>query len=424
MKYDYLFLEEKLSDNILCKWSIIKNNKPNKNYNIISVCFFLLEGKKDNDKYINGIKNVIENFNLFKKYVLRIYFDISVKHIIYDILENTDINISKKIELFEYNIPFFKDNEFYHKGYIGTLIRFLPLFDNIIHKVNKCLVLDIDNILTPIYEKIIYNCDIKKINICYRTRYGYSLKDRILCLFDKIIIDYPIIASFIYKSNIDIPYFLLSNFFESIFYKKNDNLIKKCSIKNYEYGIDEIFINKIFLNYVYNNNICFSPIIFNYYQISTIISNYLIFINNINDLNKYIDFLNNFFKLLNIKIYFKKYNSGKIKNIKYIINNIIRKNYNEITLKINLLFHKKKILNDIIKFISNIINNFNNNYKNVYFPLQDLKNSNKSQLCFDSFIYLLSLKYILYNLIDVRNDKILILIFSKNNIEKYYINCN
>jgi hypothetical protein len=69
---------------------------------------------------------------------------------------------------------------------------------------NFKVILDIDNIIRPIYKKIIDTCDKKKIKVCYRSSYGYSLRDRVLCLSDKIIIDYPIIASFIYKYDINI----------------------------------------------------------------------------------------------------------------------------------------------------------------------------------------------------------------------------
>ena len=142
MIYKYKKIQEKLSDNIICNWSILKKNKIKKN-NIISVCFFFIKGNTKNDKYINGIKHIIENFKLFKTFILRIYFDESVKEMLHNILDSIAINdpkILNKIELFHYDIPFMREDDNYHKPYIGTLLRFLVLFNNPIHKTNKCLI--------------------------------------------------------------------------------------------------------------------------------------------------------------------------------------------------------------------------------------------------------------------------------------------
>jgi len=408
MKYNYKKFQENLSDNIICNWSILKNNKIKKN-NIISVCFFFIKGNTKNDKYINGIKHIIENFILFKTFILRIYFDESVKEILYNILESVNIidtKIFKKIELFQYDIPFMKEDDYYHKPYIGTLLRFLPLFDNLIHKANKCLVLDIDNIIRPVYKKIIDTCDKKKIKVCYRSSYGYSLRDRVLCLSDKIIIDYPIIASFIYKYDIDIPYNLLSNFFEKIFFENNMNLLDKCGIEKYNYGIDEIFINKIFFNYIYNNNILLSPIIFNHFRIHSFLYGYVFLINTIKELNDYTYFLNIFFKLLKLNIKLNKFSHGKIKNLKYIVGNIIRKNEPDVINKLNNLL----VNNDEL----NIVKNF------VIEKIEKINKKNKENL------FSLFLKYLFNSLDDIKIDKVMLLLIDKNSNlnspKKMYIN--
>lgn len=391
-------ISENISDNIKCNWTIIKKNSLQK-YNIISVCFFFIKNKVNNDKYINGIIHVIENFQLFKTFLLRIYFDTSVKKILFDILNNIDIHIINKIELFQYDIPLMKDGN-YHQGYIGTLIRFMPLFNTLIHKTDKCIVLDIDNTITNIYNEIIDYSFLKNISICYRSRYGYSLKDRLLCLKDEIIIDYPIIASFIYKSGIEIPYFLLSDFLETIYFKNNYNLLSECKIGKYDYGVDEIFINKYFLNYIYNNNIQFSPIIFNYYQIYGLLSNYLSLIKDNEELNYYTKFLNIFFKLLKINIKININSYTKLKNLKYKINTIIKNNQIIIKDKINNLLVDN---NNLIRV------------KNVLMKLY----KNKYTTNFNLFI-----KFILQNLDNVKNDKILVVKIYKNNLKKNYLPVN
>lgn len=132
-----------LSKNIKCLWNIIKEEEPINNYNIISCVFFKTKDfiRKDNIKYIDGLTNIINNFKKeLPNYRLRIYYDNTVK----DIINNITNNKLKDIELYEYDINFFRDG-IYHKGLIGTYIRFLPLFDIKYHKVDKCIIFDIDN---------------------------------------------------------------------------------------------------------------------------------------------------------------------------------------------------------------------------------------------------------------------------------------
>jgi hypothetical protein len=400
-------MKEKLSEHIICDWKITNKIKisPSK-YNIISVCFFLIKGKTENDKYIKGITEIIQDFMILETYKLRIYFDESVKEILLNILRSVNKRILDNIEFFQYNIEFMKEDQIYHNGYIGTLIRFLPLFDNKIHKVDKCIVLDIDNKITNVYKKVIDNCDKNNINVCYRSRYGYSLKDRLLCLSDKIIYDYPIIASFIYKSYVDIPSTLLSDFFENIFYKNDNIIIKRCNLKKYDYGVDEVFINKYFLNYIYNR-ITFAPVIFNYYNIFQSILSYIFVIKSLDEINKFIYFMNIFFILLNINIKFNNYKNGNIKKIKYKINSILRKNNTIINNKINELFYNNKI--------SEVIDQINL-LKQEQLEKQNKRKNNKKEIFFDIF-----LNSIINNLNNVKNDKILLVKISKNSIKKIYI---
>jgi hypothetical protein len=222
---------------------------------------------------------------------------------------------------------------------------------------------------------------------------------------DKIVYDYPIIASFIYKSHIDILCTLLSDFFENVFYKNDNTIIKCCNLKKYDYGVDEVFINKYFLNYIYNR-ITFAPVIFNYYNIFQSILSYIFVIKSIDEVNKFIYFINIFFKLLNINIKFNNYRNGNIKKIKYKINSILRKNNTIINNKINELFYNNKI--------SEVIDQIN--LLKEQLEEQNKRKNNKKEIFFDIF-----LNSIINNLNNVKNDKILLVKISKNSIKKIYI---
>ena len=402
--YTYLYMEliEKLSDNLICNWTITKPQIKLKKNNIISITFFLRKDASNtsNLKYINGIKYVIANFEIIKLYRLRIYFDISTRDILNNILEETNKKTRNKVELFEYSIPLLKDGEKYHIGYIGTLLRFLPLFDTLIHKTDKCFILDIDNIIHDYTNNIIDMCNKKKINVFYRSRNGYSLSNRILCMSDNIIIENPIIASLIYQSKINIPYKILSTFFEDIYIKNNNSILKDCNLNKYEYGVDEIFINKYYLNYIYNNNIYIAKVLFFYYNIYNTIIIYFGLIKTIMDLNYYINFLNLFFNLLKIK--FKINNIQKHLKIKLLINKIkqnIKINKTEIDDKLNILLKNNTSVKEIVlKFLLDYNDNDNDNFK-------------------------LLIKFIYNDIYYIDNTKILMipLLKNKNNIKKIYI---
>ena len=117
------------------------------------------------------------------------------------------------IELYKYDIPRLKDNNGYHIGKIGTLLRFLPLYDNPIHRANKIIIFDIDNVLHFWYKIIIKYLMTNKIKFSYRTRGCYGIRKRVICTGIKY---HPIIASFIYQS-IKLPYSLFSDFMEEVF---------------------------------------------------------------------------------------------------------------------------------------------------------------------------------------------------------------
>lgn len=189
-----MIIKQNLSNNIICNWNIQKINDSTNNYNIISCCFFKRKNLfKDFNIYVNGLKYIIDNYkNIFPTFKLRIYYDNSVNNII------NNLELSKDIELYNYDIDIFKDDEdkLYHKDTIGTIIRFLPLFDLDYHKVDKCIIIDIDtkynNHFKRIIKYIIFN---NTIHIAYRYISCYVCVDRIACTKNK----YPITANFIFN---------------------------------------------------------------------------------------------------------------------------------------------------------------------------------------------------------------------------------
>jgi len=367
-------VKQNLSKNIICLWKIKKEIKPINNYNIISCVFFIKkESYKHIDNYINGLTNIINNFkNILPTYRLRIYHDSTVKEILDNILNNK----LNDIELYEYDISVFKDG-IYHKGVIGTFIRFLPLFDLEYHKVDNCIVFDIDNKIHNYYRDMINYFKENDVKIAYRSRFCYISK-RIMCTKNK----YPIIASFIYQS-IQIPYKILSKFFEKLYIKNDIDIISKCDIDNiYEYGIDEFFMNKYYIKYLNKHNIDRVLVLYNHIDI---VSGFKKFFKNYCNKQKTTDYIwkimYDFFNIINIninKLYnYKELNNELIlemlvKNKRYLESQLIKiyKNNSENKLK----YLRKYILDELDKLLISkktkillkcILNNMNININKI-----------------------------------------------------------
>jgi hypothetical protein len=305
-------LVEKLSKSITCNWEIRKT-ETDKNMNIVSVVYFLPEKTPNKiNKYYKGLKDIIKTIpKLLSDFKLRIYYDDSVENKVNELV-NELVN-NNFIELFKYDIPKFKDENGYHNGKVGTLLRFLPLYDNPIHKADKIIIFDIDNVLHSWYKIIVKYLIDNKIKLAYRSRGCYGIRKRLSCTGIK---KYPIIASFIYQS-INLPYSIFSDFIENTFIlKTNTELLNNCGLKNeYSYGIDEIYINKYHLIYFYKNKIDIYPTLFNNLDILTGLKDYVYLLSTTNHLNIYINFLNNIFKIFDIKNDLSKLNINGTNNI-------------------------------------------------------------------------------------------------------------
>jgi hypothetical protein len=122
-------------------------NKSNTNPDILyllSTSFFYLEKSyKSSQRYIDGILKIIQFINSNKYYGLRIYYDKSIfQNPQYKELYRT-IKSNNKVELYQYTCSQFMVSDTFHIGTFGTLLRFLPLFEQSEYKI--IYILDIDD---------------------------------------------------------------------------------------------------------------------------------------------------------------------------------------------------------------------------------------------------------------------------------------
>jgi hypothetical protein len=296
--------KEYLSESIYCDWKIsFHTPKPTQNYRIISVVFFLLKNAKSINKYTEGLTNIIKSFvRILPGFRLRIYYDNTSENEINKILQSvSDVNIINSIELFEYNIPILKEGD-HHKGFIGTLFRFLPFYNYEIHMVDECIVFDIDNILSEQYYKLVQFYNNNNIDMAYRSRPNYIYL-RINNLSPNGI-KYPIIASYIYQKNV-IDKSVMSDFLEKMFINDDPDMLKLVNMSGigdrYSYGIDEIYINKFHLMYMHNTHKKLAIVLFNHYNFSRVLRRYFTYLND-DQTNTYFLFLQELLLFWNIKI--------------------------------------------------------------------------------------------------------------------------
>lgn len=343
-------------NNIKITFEIKNYFKLEKNKLLISCSFYINKNKEMKYIYNKYIKGLLDLYKWTHKnnYILRIYYDNSAIEIINKYFIN-----KKDIQLFKYHCDLFY-NKTVHYNTFGTLIRFLPLFNIKQHYHNYTYILDIDNVSNKIslYNKMIFMSNIiNKKSIYYSSKLGYKWGKQ----FKNMNVKYPILANTILNKNLVFDKDnILSFMYEHYLDNKNINLL-------FEYGIDEIYLNK---NFKTDNYYCF--VLKDKIMHSCFKDYYNILKNNINDIDNIINSYNN----ININ----HNNLDVIEEINQKILNILKFN-NKINKK-NLIYvvdiYTKSILFDMVLYYKkNIIcTNTNKSDKRFNFDIYYNKSLN------------------------------------------------
>ena len=220
------------------KYNEIKNRRKN----LMSFVIFKMIGPyRSFDKYINYLKNLINNFYDKAKnedFDMRVYFDNSCKNDIKPLIEKY-----KYIEFYKYNYQPLRIGEF-HNGTFGSIIRLLPIFkkDDISYKYVWLDDIDITNLdftLMNIFKN-------KSINTLTSSMFCYSKP----WTNNKYNLNFPIITDIKLDINILNKYLndIVNNKYKDVIDKiltyRNDRYKYDYDIK-FPYGMDEYFTNNI-----------------------------------------------------------------------------------------------------------------------------------------------------------------------------------
>lgn len=266
-------------DDISWAFHIYRNKNFKKGKNLHSICFFLIEkidevysfqrtaknfteGHQEQIKrYFRGIHSIINEAKKSKLDItVRIYCDVT-----------TAIPMAKylyeyNVELYVYFFPqFFDFNKMCHYGFFGTLIRYLPLFKLEKHNEdewNSVIVSDVDTDFKKEIRIVRYYLNDDSLpNIFFRNRSCYFLVPRILYL-NMVPPCFSIISNLLMQKKSQ-DFTIFKDFLQNCLLKScehYENSIKKYILINLskqplngkvEYGVDEYFINYIFLQKCY-----------------------------------------------------------------------------------------------------------------------------------------------------------------------------
>jgi hypothetical protein len=246
--------------------------EPTIKYNVVSACIFrLIKSYKPMEKYYNGLNELVKIVNKRTNFYLRLYYDESIiSPLINDNKEwiklFETLKLNKKVQLVKYTYPIFFDN-LYHHGLLGTIVRFVPLFEGL-HE--RTLIVDLDLSKTTLtYRFKIFDTFVNEITDLHFLTYAcYNLNDRFNNLQPK---NYNIdswtriVASFII-AKVKPPKSIFYNFLKQLenksypiteFIKTIENNDKSSMSKTPSsylyYGIDEFFINYYYLKWFIDN---------------------------------------------------------------------------------------------------------------------------------------------------------------------------
>lgn len=281
---EHPYLEEVITgswSNCKYQFNIFKNKNFEKKEHLISVSFFVLQNldsvyanqkkisvqelqidyKKKFQSYLNGLQAMIQDkdgiFNV------RIYCDITSVDLVKRYLAYHNVELA-----YYYFENFFDIHRNCHYGFFGTLMRYIPFFNffQFENRYTTVCVLDLDNNFFNGKKLISYY--IKKIterrdapNLMYWSRPSYFFNPRIYVMPHRPN-RFPIISSFIIQKEQQ-DHIWFTEFINS--YLLNDNELYNNLLRNYleidfgrrvfggklEYGVDEFFINYVFLNQCY-----------------------------------------------------------------------------------------------------------------------------------------------------------------------------
>jgi hypothetical protein len=260
-------------ENNICKFTPLFKIDYSKKIKIVSTVFFKMKdsGYKPFSRYMMGIKYLANTIKkLLPDFVLRLFIDDTIYRDsnIMDYLNNI-----KDIQLVHYSCQNFIANGF-HRGTFGTLVRFFPMFDFKNNDADHVIITDIDwhndrNVenrmrIIRTYNNLKKNKKLNNLHVFIDSSfthmgklYTYLKKLKMIApmiiaaeILSTVKTNHKILETYLLE--LDKTNKICSNYSQDI-----DYLCKKSKNKKFVFGIDEYFLNNVFIQYLEENKLEF-----------------------------------------------------------------------------------------------------------------------------------------------------------------------
>jgi hypothetical protein len=246
-------------ENSVCKIKTLYT--PNRRYaNTVNLVFFrAIPLTKNFNEYVDGLRDWKEYIKVFPDSQLQVFIDkaISMDEEVMGILHNLDA----RIYLFECSDYLIKDG--FHIGLFGTMLRFFPMFDINTHAMSVAHMCDLEPGPDTLQSMSLISrlSGMKGPSMIYESKFIYTK------IFDsqqtlKSGVPFPWVAAGKFAAFNKVPFSLLTTFLENIkknkkFYNRFEGRTNPDNIQrehgNFSYGIDEMFLNHIYLPWLIKN---------------------------------------------------------------------------------------------------------------------------------------------------------------------------
>ena len=214
----------------------------------MTCCIFTIEGPyRDFRQYVGDLKRFLTLTSHLTQFEIRIYTDDTAKDIVLEVVQEY-----QRVSVLHYNCPQFREGRG-HVGMFGTLVRFLPMFEDL--DTVWCSDIDIDHTFTDPFllnKMVEKGCDVLiSTYVCYEIKVWARSN--------------PIVANkFITRRQF--PRALLTRFLNMLSDGRLSEQVDKINAQNVSayssrpanrvpYGTDELFMNTYIYNYISSHNL-------------------------------------------------------------------------------------------------------------------------------------------------------------------------
>jgi hypothetical protein len=248
-------------ENDICNFTVIES--PNRRYaNTVNIVFFrAFPLTKNFQKYLDGLKEWKKYIKFYPDSQLQIFIDRSIAEdeTIAPILHS----LGARIYLFE--CPEFMRADKFHKGLFGTLVRFFPMFDINTHALNIAHFQELEPDLPFTYlfsdiDKLSKMKSSHNLNVIYESHNMFRRRYKEHPYFGHgAYYPWMVAGRFTVIKN-KTPISLLTNYLEDV--KQGKKFLNryegydavKPEHENFSYGIDESFLNCVYLPWLIEND--------------------------------------------------------------------------------------------------------------------------------------------------------------------------